>query len=293
MNLHKKFTQSSLVALLATFWSVAALADAYFVEPATGPGATATDLATMTELIKSAVTGGAGGGATLSEDASKADYVLKTKLLRLGQSLVVSMQKTSEGKVRHSAEMKASKVEELDLVADRLTRAVVTNSAVTDDLRVVPLTEEEAAGGNDRRPSHQGYYVGVGPALFSGTHSGNIATYLTGGKFWDVKNFMVKLGGEVAFSNEANFVQATLGGTYFLSQTTWTPYVSVDFGLGAVHVASNGETAGGFLAGAGTGIQFLRTTNINLDLGFRANALLRSVSTGLPVVYGVRLAFYF
>ena len=281
------------------FWFLViapAQAATFYVAPVTGSGVSASDLSTATQLVESAVP--QSGDHQVVDGVESADYSLQGRLLKLGTSYLFVMDKTKGSKRIFTEQMKAKNIEELDQVALRLTRAVILGSTPQGDIRVGEVTHQEAEAGKERRPARKGNFLGFGPALFSNLNSSsNAQFYLTTGEYWDVNDFMVKLSADLASNLDAFYGTASLGGHYFLTNQDTAPYVAADFGGGYAKSASgsftSGESAFGFEVGGGAGIQFLRTSTINLEIGLRASVLLRSLSTGTPSLFALRLGFYF
>ena len=255
-----------------------------------------SDLDTTTDLVRNAVP--QAGNHQVAEQPGGADYILRSRLLRLGGSLVLIMEKIKDGRAYYNSQMKAANIEELDQVANRLTRAVILGTAPGSDVRVGEVTHQEAKEGMERRPARKGGFLSFGPAMFSSLNtSSNVGAGLSFGRFWDVNYFMVKLFIEGGTNTDAIFADAGLGGNYFLSNEDTAPYLGIDFGGGVAKATGGGiftgESAAGFVLGGGPGIMFLRTSTVNLDLSLRASVLLRTLSTGTPVMYSLRLGLYY
>lgn len=289
-----KGTFNSLVAILS-FFTLSAYASQVYVEKATGSGVNDSDLITATDLISSAVNNVSTN--TVVDQPNKADFILRPKLIRLGEAYVMSLSKVQDGQQVFSSQLKAAQMDELDKVSQRLTRAVLEGKRAESDARVGEVTNEEAKEGTQRRPARGSAYLSFGGSTFGNLNSSGIGYSLGLGYSFDVNRVRLKLMGEANVNGAAFLMSGGLGGNYFFSLGDISPYLSADFGLGAAKIdgggAFSGELVGGFVAGVGAGVELLRTSSINLDLGFRVGFLFHANSLGMPQVYSLRLGLYF
>lgn len=285
-----------LVLSILTF-SNAAFASRVFVEDATGPGVSRSDLDTTTELIKTSVPEVSSNQVV--DQPERADYYLQPRLLKLGSAYLLGLSKTEKnGTVINSSQLKASSMNELDTVAKRLTKAVMRGFTALENPEVGEITEEETHHGTERRPARKAWYLGIGGATFSNLNVDGIGYSLGVAYNWDLNSALIKIMAEGAGLDSAFVASAGIGGQYFLLKSDIAPYIGGDFGFGAAKAEGgegffSGSTIGGFDVGAEAGIQFLRTASVNLDLGFRAGFLLHSNSYGSPAVYSLKLGIYF
>jgi hypothetical protein len=286
---------ANFAVLLVSLSSISAQAAQVYVEPASGSGVSASDLTTATDLVSSSVSDVSSD--TVVNQASQAEYVLKPKLIRLGEAYVLSLSKVRDGKVVFSSQLKAAHMDELDKVALRLTGSVILGKRASDDAHVGEITDQEAKEGTQRHATRKQTYLGFGGSSFGNLNSSGIGFSLGAAYAWDLNRARVKLLAEGDMNGSAFFASAGLGGSYFLSLADLAPYLAADFGAGAAKVdgggAFTGPTTVGFVVGFGAGIELLRTSSVNLDLGFRAAYLLHSNDFGLPQAYSLRLGLYF
>lgn len=270
-------------------------ADSVFVETATGSGVSENDLATATTLITTAV--GEVSSESVVSQQDQADTTLRPTLVRLGEAYLLGLSKVKDGKIVSSSQLKAAHMDELDKVAERLTRSVLIGERAKSNPRVGEITDQEARDGAQRRPTRSETYLSFGGSEFGNLNSSGLGYSLGLGHAWDVNVALIKLVAQVDINGAAWMATAGLGGNYFISTTDTSPYLTADFGAGAAKIDGggvlSGETVGGFAVGAGAGVQFLRTSSVNLDLGFRAGYLLHSNQLGLPQTYAVKLGLYF
>jgi hypothetical protein len=284
-------TRVSLALVLIAF---PAWADQIYVAPASGSGVSAEDLATATELVQSSVP--EVGSHTVVNQASSADYVLQPRLVRLGLAYLMTLSKVKNGEALESTQLKAERMDELDKVALRLTRAVIEGKNAKKSPRVGEITDQEAKDGAQRRPVRKSFYIGVGGASLKNINTTGLGYSLGAAYTFDLNSVRLKLFGEGDVNGSAFFVNGGIGGQYYFGVEDVAPYLAVDFGGGAAKIDRGlleGETVGGFVIGVGTGIELFRTSSVNLDLGFRAAFMLHENSMGRPEAFTLRLGIYF
>jgi hypothetical protein len=286
--------KSSLYFLALLLFSTSALASEVYVERATGTGVSDSDLSSIADLVSSSLPA---QGASITAEKSKASIVLRPKLLKLGQAYIVTLERVEDGEITYSAQLKAARAEELDTVCSRLTRAVMLKKPPAGDVRVGEVTEQEAKAGMERKPARRMTLLGFGPAWMNNLGTSGMGYYFEGAYGWDVNKALVKIDAGIALNSSAFFSHAGLSGNLFLTDQDISPYVAADAGFGFSKSAGNGvlsgETTAGFLVGGGAGVTFLRTSSINLELGFRIDTILNTNSAGNPLMYGAHLGFYF
>jgi hypothetical protein len=282
-------------SLYLSGYSSGAFAAQVYVEAATGSGVSPGDLETATELVKSAVP--QVSPESVSEQPNQAAFTLRPRLLRLGQAYVLTLAKIRDGQVVYSSQLKAERMDELDKVATRLTRSVILGESAPATPRVGEITDEEANNGTQRRPVRKAIYLGFGGSEFSHLNSTGVGYSFGAAYSWDTNYVRIKLLGEGDVNGAAFFASGGIGGNYYFSNSDVAPYLSADFGGGVAKVDGggvfSGQTVGGFVVGAGAGVELLRTSSVNLDLGFRAGVLLHANNYGMPEVYSLRLGLYF
>lgn len=282
------------MGLLALTISGTAWADQVYVAPATGTGVSSDDLATATELVQSSV--GDVSSDTIVNQASRADFVLQPRLIRLGQAYLMTLSKVKNGEILSSTQLKAERMDELDKVAGRLTRSVLEGKNAKTNLRVGEITDQEAKDGTQRKPSRKAIYLGFGGASLKALNTTGLGYSVSAAYTWDLNTLRVKILGEGDVNGDAFFASGAIGANYYLGVEDVAPYLSADFGGGAAKIEQSlleGQTVGGFVVGVGTGIEFLRTASVNLDLGFRAAFMLHENQIGRPEAFTLRLGIYF
>jgi hypothetical protein len=284
-------------ALLAMSFTLAlshaARAADIYVTPATGSNVSASELKTATELVKLSVPDVSTDEVV--EESGKADYVLKPKLIRLGETFVLSLTKTKKGKTVFSSQLKATHKDELDRVARDLTRSVMEEKKITES--PVDATPSEGTSPDMHQAMHPIKYLGFGGSSFNRLNSSGFGYSFAAAFGWDTDQALIKILTEADFNGSAFFLNAGLGGNYFFNMRNIAPYLTADFGGGLAKLDAggilSGQTIGGFVLAAGAGIQFLRTAEVNLDIGFRAAFMLNRNALGAPQVFTLRLGLFF
>lgn len=275
--------------------SLAVNADQIFVERATGSGVTESELNSATILVRASVTENSSN--ELLEESGNADFVLKPSLMRLGESVILSISKVKKSKTVFSSQLKAARMDELDKVASRLTRAVLKDESGADSARVGEMTDQEAKEGNQRRPARDRKFVSLGAATLNQMNAPSVGYSLGLGYSWDLNTVALKLFLDGAAANSAFLINTGVGINYYFMNTHYAPYVSGDFGLGWAKADGgsliSGDSAFGFMFGFGGGIELFRTSTVNLDIGLRVGLLMKDNGMGLPTSYSLRVGLYF
>jgi hypothetical protein len=273
--------------------SSAAFAASYFVEKPKTTGVSPDDAATIMELVRTDVPRQA--GATLAASASRADYVLRPKVMRLGKSYLVVLDKTDKaGNVLFSSELKAAEIEEFDTIAARLTRSVIAEVPAKNDAQLGEVTENESHSDNQRRDTTKFWLVGFGPFALFGLGSEGVSYGVTIGYDWDIgTKAAVKIFWDGVFNpNSASLNVFGLGGSYFFSEGDTAGLLGADFGYGTGH-ARSGDEASGFALGVGPGVRLFRTEKLNVELQARYGILLRTLDGSTPSSVGLHATLMF
>jgi hypothetical protein len=289
------FVMNSLFARAASaFFTIflfvlAPLANAttFYVEPATGSQGNESALETTTELVKASVH--ELGHQTVASQ-SKAHAILRPKLLKLGESHILTIDRIEKGRVVYSTQLKAQTLDELDSVAKRVTRSAIDGTIAKEDARVGEITKEESTRGTERKAARSGYSFALGPGWINNmVTSTNPGYSFLLGYGWDVNVAQVRLSWNIAFQGPI-YSDLSLGGRYFFSNRDITPYIGADLGLGmsTTNIAYFVQNAGFNLA-ADAGVVFLRTSSINLDIGLRYSMMLNN---GNPSLLAIRLGIF-
>lgn len=153
----------------------------------------------------------------------------------------------------------------------------------------LPLSEEAA---EKVEASHQ-WYLGFGPAFFSGMNRGGTGLGVEVARNWAVDSAQIRLAGDFAIKDSAFFANTGIGVNYLFLATDITPYAGAEFGFGVAKSqgdgALSGSTNGGFTLGFVVGVQLFQYSSVNVDVGVKGTFLLRETDHGHPQVFVVRV----
>jgi hypothetical protein len=266
------------------------------VAAATGAGAPSSLLVTVTDLVRSAV-GEAGSSVLSPEGGASCAITLRPKVIKLDAATLLSIEKWEENRMTFSTQLKAARTDELDRVAQRVVRAVLSETAAREDVKVNDVTEDEATHGVARRPARSGYFASFGPAWLSELNATGLGVGISGGYAWDVNRVILQLQADFATHRSALWTVVGIGGRYFLGSSDLAPYLSGEFGYGFAKRAEEGLFTGknttGFALGGGVGLHLLRTTIVNLGIGVRTTILLSEIDGAKPMATAAEVSLYF
>ncbi len=241
---------------------------------------------TITELI--GVTINETGSHTTVSNSSEADFILKPKLLKLGNAYIITLDKIKNGKIVFSSKLKAESIETIDSIVSQLVLAVIKENA--------PLNEQQSKE-RQQKKRQSGTSVSIGPALFSNLNTDSVAVNVSPALYWDVDIALIKLLADISTYHGSSLINFGIGGQYFILEKNISPFIGGDFGYGFAKMrnalSSEDDSARGFAVGGVAGVQFLRFKFVNLELSFRIASVLDKVERGYPVVYALRLGVNF
>ena len=155
----------------------------------------------------------------------------------------------------------------------------------------------ESREAKKKDPVRRKVYIGFGPAAMGNLNTSGAGFDFAGAYAWDVEWILFKIQAELAINGAAYVGSTTLGMNYFFEFKDLYPYLAADFGAGLAKIDGggvlSGATVGGFVIGGGGGLQILRLSSVNFDLGLRVGAVLHSNALGIPLLYTLRLGMYF
>jgi len=287
---------AGLIALVLACAS-AAHAASYYVEPVQGEAMEPSLLSTVQQLISDTVSE---TGNQVASDPAGADFLLKAQLLKLGESMILTLSKDKPGpdndQVLFMRKLKAASVDELDVVSSRLTRAVIKEQDPDGNARIGEVTEREQRRlVGPRVESRSSNYLGFGP--FVQEHMGlasndDIAYSLSFGHQWDTTSqAAITLGYEASFKDWSFINGVQLGVCYYFDDEDTAPFVGLDMGYGAAR-SDNTSTVFGFSGGARAGFMFFRNSSTQLSLQLRYLGILEDNGKGYPSSTGLVVSLY-
>lgn len=271
--------RTTVVGLLSFLFLFRAHAESVFVRPLQADAETGNSSATVLELVKAEVS--TEPGFTLETNAKNASVHLATKLLKLGNSFILSIDKIKDDRIVFTAKMKAANIDDLDTVSARVVHAVLKETKTEGSAQVDDVTEDEVTRGTRRIQTVRQWRVTFGPAWGSNlntTRSGTIGSlgYVWGlDAQWEALTHLSLAGFSKDGESGAFYMDAMLGVAYFLTKGKHSPYVTGGFGYASAG-ASRSDTilltddkASGWAGRMGAGVKLFRTTN--LSFGFELN----------------------
>lgn len=172
------------------------------------------------------------------------------------------------------------------------------DSTTSHHLRVGNVPKEATQSMQDRVEAKSLTYFGFGPGLMNNAGTGSAIGYsfLLGHSWEATPHGSVKMEATAQAQPKkgAYWLSAVLGGNFFFTDGDASPFITADIGLGAARSDSL-NAIGGFVAGAGAGIQLFRTSSVHMQLLAKYDHLFHNGSTNgsNPGRYGLSLALYF
>lgn len=247
-------------------------------------GNTGVDQSTADMLVRDAVIG---SGNTPVESSK---YTLQVRLMPLGSSVVVVGEYQKKGEPVSSAKLKAEDPNELDIVLERVVRGSLENESAEQNSEVAKIAEQEQYEMWRRRGTRRYTTVGLGAGLWHVFDSENNAdaamSYLLRyGYIWEASpHGAITLITNFGFNFDDNWnIQETflIGGRYYMTASSVSPYIGGGVGLG--YAVFHGEDeygrdevygGYGFAFGIGAGVVLFRTSDLQLDIGVNYDAVL-------------------
>lgn len=276
-----------MITLLMFALMHSAQASSYFIEKTQVTGASVEDTASVHELFRTEATHVE--GATVAPKASDADYVLHPKIVRLGKALIVVLEKTDPaGKLIYSSQAKAENIEEMDTIATRLVRSVITEVPLKADAQVGDVTANEVKNGTQKKESASFWMLGFGPSLLGGVGSQGVSYGLTLGYNADIENTAsLRIFWDGSFNGQTAYNDFALGGLYFFNEKKNSLFIGADFGYGIVRDSFE-HRQDGFALGFGPGVRIFRTSKVNLEIQARFSFLSNTLNGSTPTVAEIR-----
>ncbi len=318
----------SLAVLLGAAPAVAA--DIFVTDTIVQSGATQEEADSVHQLVHNSVV--RMGRDRVVEDEGRAEFTLQPRLMKLGDSYILTVERRRGDEIVYASQVKAGDVGELDRAARRATMAALNDPSIrgdeeyaandapefgsrsaatseTDEQRPDPIGAAAAAAGarSSARPGYQlnpgnkmyrYWSLGLGPALMRRVETDDLFYSLSAAHLWDIHpRASVKVLGEANFSTgreDASMYNLAAGASwFFLPTANGAAYLTGDLGYGFAESAI-GNDADGFTFGTGVGYQFFRTSRTTMDVLLRYAVLTKELEEdGFPQLLGARLAVNF
>lgn len=306
-----KFRSHGLLALAVVvmlFQGTMALAASVFVTPASTEGEDGSLRASLYELVKAAVS--EESGYSLIGSAKEADLTLNPRLLKLGSSYIVSVDKMKGERIIHTSKMKAASAEDLDAVSARVVRAALHETKAAEDAQVGDVTQDEVSKTNLRIQTTRQWKLGFGPAWGDQMNVDKSGILFTLGFVWGIDpNFDLDLafrsaGFDKSGESGAHFTEFLIGTNYYLTRSRNAPFLTAGVGRTSASVSipdstsiinSSDDTINGWSVRVGVGYKFFRTSTVNLGVEANYSKVFGETSRSkqAPGLTSVALALYY
>lgn len=279
-----------------------------YVQPPTLEGADAELRSSLAELVRASVA--EESGYTLVSSAKDADFVLQSRLIKLGTSYVVSVDKLKKDKLVYTTKMKAANADDLDTVSSRIVRSVLRETKAQEDTQVGEVTRDEETQNTRRIQTTRQWKIGFGPSWGDNMNTSASGMNFNLGFVWGLDpNFDLDLGfRSTGFTKDnesgSSFTEFMIGTNYYFSRARHAPYVSG--GLGYVWATSSirdsntllntsDDKYNGWGGRLGLGYKFFRTSTVNLgvEVNYSKAFGITSRSSNVPGVTAFALSLYY
>ncbi|OFZ26962.1 MAG: hypothetical protein A2381_20265 [Bdellovibrionales bacterium RIFOXYB1_FULL_37_110] len=225
---------------------------------------------------------------------SKASLSLKSTLLKLGDSYILTISKHSPTGV-NSEKMKVKQIDDLDVVVDRVVAAVLSETTAKETLKIDTVTEQEKGRQTKRIEVTRQWMVGLGPVWLVNLGSTSAYNFVIGYVWGLDHNFDLNV--KMDFSNaegssEAGTSLFTVGGNYFFNNDIHALYATADLGYGNAENVNKKEKSG-WVSSLGTGMKFFRASSVNFAVEARYSTLFAKIENKTPSQFGFKVIVFF
>ncbi|MBL7715447.1 MAG: hypothetical protein JNL01_08240 [Bdellovibrionales bacterium] len=259
-----------LVAGVAIYFSAfkAQASDKFFVRAPLGNGA--DDASAMTDLVGNELRK---LGHETTNNPSDADFEIQPRALKMGAAFVLTLEKIQGRQVVKSDQLKAQKLDEMDTLVARLTRAVVNGTNAEENQKHKEISDEEITRTNRRLPARSVSYFEFGGGLASNWRPESVLPSFVMGRAWDLDKAILQIEAASSLSSVGSFWVAGLGGRYLFSGQDVSPFLGANFGYGVVFDSLLKASSGFALTGQ-AGIHLFRLSQTSMTLTLRYSTLL-------------------
>jgi len=233
----------------------------------------------------------------------QAEWVLAPSLLKLNESYIISLTKFKNGRNFFSDKLKATTLDDLDVITTRLVEAAIYNRSVENTQRIGTVTEEERKGLSIKQRADKQFYLGFGPGAGANLETNNAGFSWLVGYLWGLdRQFSLRLNLEGVNINDsgADMTSLGIGAQYFFNDKKHSPYF---FGAMAYAWADsdrpNNETLGltaesdnGWAIQTGLGYKFFRTSTVGIGVELSYNQALFNLVDGSPSTFATRVILF-
>ncbi len=294
---------SSVFLLITLFLTSTAWADKVFVEKLKSKSLSESQAGAIEDLIKSTVEE---RGHEVVTSKSGSDMQLKARVIKLGESIIISVSRYEDGEKENTAKLKAIDFDDVDTVVQRVVRAALNNQNAKKNQQMDQITREEMNSTNRRIQAVSQWRFGIGPTSFNNLNDDEIAVgFFFGRQFGINPNWAVNLIFDMAFGqgeSNASITNLQVGTDYYLTRDSISPYLSVNMGYSGTALNDRdqdnsainivGETKSGFSGSVGAGVKLFRVSTVNLGFQADYNYLFADNRLGNPSWTSFKVLLY-
>ena len=217
-------------------------------------------------------------GHTLSSNPKKSNFIIKVGLTLLKKTYLITLTKVKGRKTIISKTAKSKNADELDIITQKLTQSILKKSSIpiTNSKKVGEIKESEVDELQRRIKSKNSNSIGLGPSLFLGEEKEQALYHIFGGYNWEVNpRTAIKWQASISAGKDTYFFSETsLGINFFFSNLDISPYIGLDFGLGAAKIP-NYDSLFGFKSGGNIGLHFFRTSTTQMTVFLKYDIIFK------------------
>jgi hypothetical protein len=282
-----------IISTFVLFFSLSSSADTFYVEEISGTEISSQDKSSVRELIRLSVPQ-TGDHKTVNQ-ALQADWILSSKLLKLGDAYILNIEKKSGKKSGPSftEKMKSSSMDNMDVTAQRLTTAVINGQKVAATADVTNITDEEKKQNTNRYEATRQWILGLGPSWTSNLNSAGAGgfTLLIGFEWGLDPDYSVDIsyiGHGGRGEDDSNFGDFSIGGTYYFSRSRNSPFMTARIGFGSADIndgcdflcTTETDDPSGWTGSVAAGMKFFRTSSVNVSTYLRYSQIFDRTEYG-------------
>jgi hypothetical protein len=252
------------------------------VLPVQGAGITPELQKTAESLVRMSVT-----NAGYICDTTTFPLQLKVNLVRLEQTVIVTAEKIENGKAVFATRLKASSVDELDLVIGRAVSGALSGIAATENEEIGKVTQTETKEMETRKDVQTYRVFDAGFSAYRGMpiRKINLAYTLQFGYIWEIGRHLAPLATISGSFLSAEFgcdFEMLIGARWLFSTGRNSPYAGAGFGYGLAssHIWT---TISGLTGNLNAGCVLFRTSKVQADVGLQYTIIKDDRSNGPPV----------
>jgi len=216
----------ALFKFLLIFFPTIVFADSYYVDTPEVVTKNENLAPTIQTLIKNELSK---NGETVTLDPSTANWVISSSLLNLGNSYIMNVSKSNGKKTVFSDSLKATSMDDIDVVIDRLVRASIKNIPVTKTQTVDSVTQNETRGTTIKQQVERQFYLGFGPGSANNLGSETAGVSWLFGYLWalqDQVSLRLNVAGVNVSDSGADMTSFGIGAQYYFNKSRHSPYIS-------------------------------------------------------------------